>query len=129
MMTAFNFFSHGTQDLYPTFLQKQHGFDHATVSTIAMLYNIAAILGGLTVGALANASDAAAPSVMTALVGGAGGVPLGLFHHRGFARSGRDPDAVPGARRLGRDAGASERDFARRLRAAPFPARSINWAI
>jgi len=26
LMTAFNFFSHGTQDLYPTFLQVQHGF-------------------------------------------------------------------------------------------------------
>src|SRR5712671_7125930 len=48
LMTAFNFFSHGTQDLYPTFLQKQHHFDHTTVSTIAVLYNIGAILGGLT---------------------------------------------------------------------------------
>ena len=26
LMTAFNFFSHGTQDLYPTFLQVQHGY-------------------------------------------------------------------------------------------------------
>jgi SHS family lactate transporter-like MFS transporter len=26
LMTAFNFLSHGTQDLYPTFLQVQHGF-------------------------------------------------------------------------------------------------------
>ena len=26
-MTAFNFFSHGTQDLYPTFLQVQHKLD------------------------------------------------------------------------------------------------------
>jgi SHS family lactate transporter-like MFS transporter len=26
LMTAFNFFSHGNQDLYPTFLQIQHGF-------------------------------------------------------------------------------------------------------
>ena len=30
LMTAFNFFSHGTQDLYPTFLQKQHHFDTHT---------------------------------------------------------------------------------------------------
>jgi MFS transporter, SHS family, lactate transporter len=50
LMTAFNFFSHGTQDLYPTFLQKQHHFDHTTVSAIAVLYNIGAILGGLTFG-------------------------------------------------------------------------------
>ena len=26
-MLCFNLFSHGTQDLYPTFLQKQHNFD------------------------------------------------------------------------------------------------------
>ena len=25
-MTAFNYMSHGTQDLYPTFLEKQRGF-------------------------------------------------------------------------------------------------------
>jgi SHS family lactate transporter-like MFS transporter len=48
LMTAFNFFSHGTQDLYPTFLQKQHHFDHLTVSTIAVVYNIGAILGGIS---------------------------------------------------------------------------------
>ena len=34
-LTAFNFFSHGTQDLYPTFLQVQHGFSPATVGAIA----------------------------------------------------------------------------------------------
>jgi SHS family lactate transporter-like MFS transporter len=53
-MTAFNFFSHGTQDLYPTFLQKQHHFAPATVGTIAVLYNIGAILGGLSFGALSQ---------------------------------------------------------------------------
>jgi SHS family lactate transporter-like MFS transporter len=50
LMTAFNFFSHGTQDMYPTFLQVQHGYEHATVSTIAIVYNIGAILGGLVFG-------------------------------------------------------------------------------
>src|ERR1700744_2952610 len=68
MMTAFNFFSHGTQDLYPTFLQKQHHFDHATVSTIAILYNIAAIVGGLIVGALSQRFGRKLASVVTALV-------------------------------------------------------------
>ena len=34
LMTAFNFFSHGTQDLYPTFLQKQHHFDTHTTGTL-----------------------------------------------------------------------------------------------
>lgn len=54
LMTAFNFFSHGTQDLYPTFLQKQRHFVTATVGSIAILYNIGAILGGLTFGILSQ---------------------------------------------------------------------------
>jgi MFS transporter, SHS family, lactate transporter len=54
LMTAFNFFSHGTQDVYPLFLQKQHGFDHVTVSTIAVVYNIGAVLGGILFGTLSQ---------------------------------------------------------------------------
>ncbi len=50
LMMAFNLFSHGTQDLYPTFLQKQHRFDPATVSWIAIVANIGAIVGGLSFG-------------------------------------------------------------------------------
>ncbi|HEY4113937.1 MAG TPA: MFS transporter [Rhizomicrobium sp.] len=50
LMTAFNFFSHGTQDIYPTFLQVQHHFDVHTTGNIAILYNIGAILGGLVFG-------------------------------------------------------------------------------
>ena len=50
LMTAFNFFSHGTQDIYPTFLQVQHKFDVHTTGNIAILYNIGAILGGWTFG-------------------------------------------------------------------------------
>jgi SHS family lactate transporter-like MFS transporter len=54
LMTAFNFFSHGTQDLYPTFLQVQRGFSTETVSIIAIVYNIGAILGGLCFGFLSE---------------------------------------------------------------------------
>ncbi|HEX3652012.1 MAG TPA: MFS transporter [Rhizomicrobium sp.] len=50
LMTAFNFFSHGTQDAYPTFLQVQHHFDVYTTGDIAIVYNIGAIIGGLTFG-------------------------------------------------------------------------------
>jgi SHS family lactate transporter-like MFS transporter len=50
LMTAFNFFSHGTQDIYPTFLQVQHGFDAHATGTIAIIYNVGAILGGWTFG-------------------------------------------------------------------------------
>jgi len=50
LMTAFNFFSHGTQDIYPRFLQGQHGFSVHEVTTIAIIYNIGAIVGGWTFG-------------------------------------------------------------------------------
>jgi SHS family lactate transporter-like MFS transporter len=53
-MTAFNFFSYSTQDLYPTFLEVEHGFSSGTVGTIAVIYNIGAILGGLTFGSLSE---------------------------------------------------------------------------
>jgi len=54
LMTAFNFFSHGTQDLYPTFLGAQRGFGTGTISTIAIIYNIGAICGGIFFGRLSS---------------------------------------------------------------------------
>jgi SHS family lactate transporter-like MFS transporter len=54
LMTAFNFFSHGTQDLYPTFLEVQHGFDAHKIGLIAVIYNIGAIIGGLLFGSLSE---------------------------------------------------------------------------
>ncbi|RKT27465.1 SHS family lactate transporter-like MFS transporter [Paraburkholderia sp. RAU2J] len=50
LMTAFNVFSHGSQDLYPTFLRVQHQFDAHTVSWITVVLNIGAICGGLFFG-------------------------------------------------------------------------------
>ena len=50
LMTAFNFFSHGTQDLYPTFLQKQHHFDTHTTGILAAIMNVGAIVGGIGFG-------------------------------------------------------------------------------
>jgi MFS transporter, SHS family, lactate transporter len=50
LMTAFNFFSHGTQDLYPTFLQKQHHFDTHLTGTLTAIMNVGAIVGGITFG-------------------------------------------------------------------------------
>jgi SHS family lactate transporter-like MFS transporter len=54
LMTAFNFFSHGTQDIYPTFLQVQHHFDTHTTGNIAIIYNLGAIAGGLSFGFLSQ---------------------------------------------------------------------------
>ena len=54
LMTCFNFFSHGTQDLYPHFLEVQRGFPTGTRSIIAVIYNIGAICGGITFGTLSS---------------------------------------------------------------------------
>ena len=52
LMAAFNFFSHGTQDLYPSaFLEKQRGLAPQAVSKIVIIYNIGAITGGFLFGA------------------------------------------------------------------------------
>ena len=51
LMFAFNSFSHGTQDLYPTFLQKNHQFSPQTVGLIAIVYNVGALIGGILFGA------------------------------------------------------------------------------
>ncbi len=50
LMTAFNYMSHGTQDLYPTFLQKQRGFSVNQTAPIAIIYNLGAICGGTLLG-------------------------------------------------------------------------------
>ncbi|HEY0767354.1 MAG TPA: MFS transporter [Steroidobacteraceae bacterium] len=54
LMMFFNLFSHGTQDLYPVFLQKQHHFDHHTVSLVLIVANSGAIAGGLFFGYLSE---------------------------------------------------------------------------
>jgi SHS family lactate transporter-like MFS transporter len=54
LMTAFNYMSHGTQDLYATFLEKQRGFGVNAKSMIAIVYAIGAICGGTVVGFLSQ---------------------------------------------------------------------------
>jgi SHS family lactate transporter-like MFS transporter len=55
LMMAFNFFSHGSQDLYPSaFLGKQHHFSNATITTIALIYNLGAMIGGIAFGLLSQ---------------------------------------------------------------------------
>jgi SHS family lactate transporter-like MFS transporter len=54
LMACFNAFSHGSQDLYPTFLQVQHGFSAATTGTIAIIYNVGALIGGICFGTLSE---------------------------------------------------------------------------
>jgi MFS transporter, SHS family, lactate transporter len=51
LMFAFTSFSHGSQDLYRTFLTKDHKFAPQTVGFIAIIANIGALFGGVLFGA------------------------------------------------------------------------------
>jgi SHS family lactate transporter-like MFS transporter len=50
LMAMMNFMSHGTQDLYPTFLQKQHHFATRSTAIISAISMLGAIAGGILVG-------------------------------------------------------------------------------
>jgi len=54
LMACFNAFSHGSQDLYPTFLQAQHGFSARITGQIAIVMNLGALGGGICFGALSE---------------------------------------------------------------------------
>ena len=54
LMTMLNLMSHGTQDLYPTFLEKERALGARTVATIAIVYNVGALAGGLAFGLLSD---------------------------------------------------------------------------
>jgi SHS family lactate transporter-like MFS transporter len=68
LMTGFNFFSHGTQDLYPTFLRVQHHFDDATVTAIMVTLNVGAIVGGLFFASLSQSFGRRKTVIMVALL-------------------------------------------------------------
>lgn len=50
LMAMVNFISHGTQDMYPTYLQQQHGFSPQRTSDVTAFTMVGAILGGLVFG-------------------------------------------------------------------------------
>jgi SHS family lactate transporter-like MFS transporter len=50
LMAMMNFISHGTQDLFPTFLQKQRHFTTGTTAVISVISMIGALIGGMLVG-------------------------------------------------------------------------------
>jgi SHS family lactate transporter-like MFS transporter len=78
LMTMMNLASHGTQDMYPTFLIKERHFPSQTKDLIIVLYNVGAILGGVTVGHLSDRFGRRR-SMAAALLLGALVVPLWAF--------------------------------------------------
>jgi SHS family lactate transporter-like MFS transporter len=50
LMSMMNFASHGTQDAYPAFMKKHHGFDEERYTNVVMVTMSGAIFGGLAFG-------------------------------------------------------------------------------
>ena len=68
LMFGFNSFSHGTQDLYPTFLEKNLQLTPKTVGFIAITYNIGALMGGICFGDWSERSGRRRAIVIAALL-------------------------------------------------------------
>ena len=95
LMTAFNWMSHGTQDIYPKFLrattQGGAALSPTTATWIAVLYNIGAIIGGVAFGSLSERLGRRYTIILCAVLGlpllpifafaghGAGMLALGSF--------------------------------------------------
>ena len=77
-MAMVNFISHGTQDLYPTFLQQQRGFSAKLTSIITVVSMVGAICGGLAIGLLSDRWGRRR-SMAAAALGACALIPLWVF--------------------------------------------------
>jgi SHS family lactate transporter-like MFS transporter len=77
-MMAMHMSSHGTQDLYPTFLERTFGFGAHQRATLSAISMVGAIVGGLSIGALSDKVGRRRAMVI-ALVGAIFSIPLWAF--------------------------------------------------
>lgn len=78
LMAMVNFVSHGTQDMYPTYLQQQHGFNPQRTSAFTAFSMVGAITGGLVFGYFSDRKGRRR-SMVTALLLGVLLIPLWVF--------------------------------------------------
>ena len=78
LMTFMMFLSHGTQDLYPDFLQEVHRVSQAMRANMAMLYNVGAIVGAVIFGHFSELAGRR-KSMMAALALSLAAIPLWAF--------------------------------------------------
>ncbi|HZR26986.1 MAG TPA: MFS transporter [Vicinamibacterales bacterium] len=69
LMTAMAFMSHGTQDMYPTFLQRARHYSPSDTASLTMITNIGAICGGLAFGWYSDRSGRRRAMITSALLG------------------------------------------------------------
>lgn len=80
LMFAFNSFSHGTQDLYPTFLQRNMKFGAHATATVVIIYNLGALLGGILFGAWSERIGRRRAIIIAALLA-IPAIPLWAYSH------------------------------------------------
>jgi len=78
LMTMMNFASHGTQDMYPTFLERQWHMSPTQRSVISGISMIGAILGGVLIGFLSDRYGRRR-AIIIAMLGAIAMVPLWAF--------------------------------------------------
>ncbi|HEX4682579.1 MAG TPA: MFS transporter [Gemmatimonadaceae bacterium] len=77
-MAMMNFISHGTQDMYPTFLKRDWKFSPERVAVVTAIANIGAITGGVIFGHFSD-SIGRRRAIITALVLAIVAIPLWAF--------------------------------------------------
>jgi SHS family lactate transporter-like MFS transporter len=80
LMAMMNFMSHGTQDLYPTFLQRQHHYTPQRTAVVTMIAMFGAICGGLLFGMYSDRVGRRRGMITASLLGLAV-IPLWIFSH------------------------------------------------
>jgi SHS family lactate transporter-like MFS transporter len=80
LMSGFNSFSHGSQDLHPVFLQSDHHFATHTVGAIGFMLALGAISGGITFGSLSERWGRKR-AIITAALLAIPVTPLAMFSH------------------------------------------------
>ena len=83
LMTAFMSFSHGTQDVYPTFLAVQAKLSPETIGLIGVLYGFGSIAGGIVFGALSE-TWGRKRAIVTAALLAIPVIPLYAYGHSAF---------------------------------------------
>ncbi len=80
LMTAFTAFSHGTQDLYPSFLEKVKSLSAAQTGKVAVVASLGGLCGGMCFGALSERWGRRRGIVIAALLS-VPAVPLWAWSH------------------------------------------------
>ena len=78
LMTMMNFVSHGTQDLYPTFLQRDWGFTPGNRALLTALSMVGALMGGVVCGMYSDRLGRRR-TIVLALIGAICMIPLWAF--------------------------------------------------